>query len=192
MRLTDLPSDARVYELFARRPELFEPFTLFCERLMRGPSPLTPARRELIGAFVSALNACAYCRDVHAEAVRALGADPALVRALRDDPDGVDVEPDLRALLTLARKITETPQRVTDGDLAACRAAGCDEEAIHDAVVVTCLFNFMNRLVSAFGIEADAAYIAAAGPRLREHGYAASLAATSVAGRAAQDDAAKG
>jgi hypothetical protein len=75
----------------------------------------------------------------------------------------------------LARRVTEAAYRVTDADFEACRAAGWDDNAIHDAVVIVCLFNFMNRLVSAFDIQADAAYLAAAGPRLRDHGYAASL-----------------
>jgi hypothetical protein len=40
---------------------------------------------------------------------------------------------------------------------------------------VACLFNFMNRLVSTLGIEADPAYLAAAGPRIRDQGYSGSL-----------------
>jgi len=55
------------------------------------------------------------------------------------------------------------------------RPAGWDEDGIHDAIVVACLFNFMNRLVSTLGIEADAHYLAEAGPRIRDLGYGASL-----------------
>jgi uncharacterized peroxidase-related enzyme len=175
MRLRGLAPQAKVYDLFAHRPDIYEPFTIFCEKLMRGSSALTPGARELIGTFVSALNSCRYCHDVHAEAVRAYGIDPELIRALRDDPATAPIEARYRPLLALARRVTESAQRVTDGDFEACRAAGWDEGAIHDAVVVACLFNFMNRLVSAFDIEADAAYLAAAGPRLRDQGYAFSL-----------------
>ena len=57
---------------------------------------------------------------------------------------------------------------VADMDLAVA-------PAIHDAIVVACLFNFMNRFVSTLGIEADEVYLAAAGPRLRDEGYASSL-----------------
>lgn len=175
MRLQGFAPQAKVYELFARRPELFQPFTDFCEQLMRGPSPLTPGTRELIGSYVSALNSCPYCRDVHAEAVRAYGIDPDLIRQLRDDPGSAQIEARYQPLLALARRVTESAYRTTDADFDACRAAGWNDDAIHDVVLVVCLFNFMNRLVSAFDIEADAAYLAAAGPRLRDHGYAASL-----------------
>lgn len=176
MRLKGLAQDARVYELFAQHPDLFEPFTTFCERLMRGPSALSPAEREILGAYISSLNSCQYCRDVHTEVVRAYGIAPGVLQALCDDPTGGTLEPRLRALASLARRVTREPTRVTDADFDACRASGCDEAAIHDAIVVTCLFNFMNRLVSAVGIHADQAYLEAAGPRLRDHGYAVSLA----------------
>ena len=67
MRLKSLPDDAKVYEVFARRPDTFQPFVEACEKIMRGPSALSAADRELLGAFVSSLNACPYCHDVHNE-----------------------------------------------------------------------------------------------------------------------------
>ena len=36
----------------------------------------------------------------------------------------------------------------------------------------------MNRLVSSFGIEADDAYLAMSGPRIKDEGYTASLEKT--------------
>jgi hypothetical protein len=71
--------------------------------------------------------------------------------------------------------MTESAYRVTDADFEATRHAGWDDKAIMDAVVVVCLFNFMNRLVSTLGIEADEEYLAAAGPRIRDAGYKSSL-----------------
>jgi uncharacterized peroxidase-related enzyme len=186
MRLQGLAPDAKVYELFARRPELFEPFTQFCEQLMRGPSPLSPALRELLGSYVSSLNACRFCRDVHGEAVKAYGGEEALAHALLGDGGAVDSRH--QPLIALVQRVTEAAYKITDADFAACRAAGWSEDAIHDAIVVACLFNFMNRLVSAFDIRADAQYLTAAGPRLRDHGYAASLAATSATASRPQGD----
>ncbi len=176
MRLKGLAQNARVYDLFVQRPDLFEPFTTFCERLMRGPSALSAAEREFLGAYVSSLNSCQYCQDVHTEVVRAYGVAPDLVQTVHDDPNSPAIEPRLRALVGLARRVTLEATRVTDADFDACRANGCDEAAIHDAIVVTCLFNFMNRLVSSLDLVADQAYLDAAGPRLRDHGYTFSLA----------------
>ena len=178
MRLRGLAPDARVYELFAGRPDLYAPFTSFCEQLMRGPSTLSTGEREVLGAYVSALNSCQYCHDVHAQAVRAYGVAPEVLKALLDEAPGVD--PRLQALACLARRVTLEPTRITDADFERCRTSGCDEGSIHDAVVIACCFNFMNRLVSTFDIQADQAYLDAAGPRLRDHGYAFSLAQAQV------------
>ena len=174
-RLRSLPDDAKVYDVFSRRPEVFVPFTEACEQIIRGPSSLSPGQRELIGTYVSALNSCPYCHDVHNEAVKAYGIDGALAKQLRDDLDAADIDEKMKPLLRLLRKQTEAAFKVTDADFDAAYEAGWDDDGIQDAVVVTSLFNFMNRMVSTFGIESDAEYLAEAGVRLRDQGYAPSL-----------------
>lgn len=175
----NLAADGKVYDVFSMRPATFEPFTETCEQIMRGPSPLSPGQRELIGTFVSRLNSCPYCHDVHNEAVKAYGMNEALTRQLMDDPDSADIDDDFKVLLTLVRKVTEGAYRVSEIDYERMYAAGWGDDAIHDAIIVTCLFNFMNRLVSSFGIEADDAYLALAGKRIKNDGYVTSLAKAS-------------
>ena len=170
-----LADDVKVYDLFCKRPATFEPFIETCEQVMRGPSPLTPGQRELIGTYISRLNSCPYCHDVHNEAVKAYGFDGELTRKLTYDPDAADVDDEFRVLLEFVRKITEGAYRVSESDYERLYEAGWDDDAIHDAIVVTCLFNFMNRLVSSFGIEADEAYLALAGSRIKNDGYASSM-----------------
>ena len=173
--LKSLPDDTKVYDVFASRPAIYEPFTEACEQIMRGPSPLSRGDRELIGAFVSALNGCPYCHDVHTEAVQAYGIDAELARRLTEDIDTAAVEDRMKPLFALVRKTTEAAYRVTQADFEWAYEQGWNDDAIHDAIVVACLFNFMNRLVSTLGIEADEAYLAGAGPRIRDEGYASSL-----------------
>ncbi len=173
-----LAVDAKVYDVFSMRPAIFGPFTQSCEQIMRGPSPLSPGQRELIGAFVSRLNSCPYCHDVHNEAVKAYGIDVELTRQLQEDLESADVDDNFKVLLALVRKVTEGAYRVSESDYDRVYAAGWGDEAVHDAIIVTCLFNFMNRLVSSFGIEADDEYLALAGPRIKNDGYTSSLAKT--------------
>ncbi len=175
----NLAADGKVYDVFSMRPATFEPFTETCEQIMRGPSPLSPGQRELIGTFVSRLNSCPYCHDVHNEAVKAYGMNEALTRQLMDDPDSADIDDEFKVLLTLVRKVTEGAYRVSESDYEQMYAAGWGDDAIHDAIIVACLFNFMNRLVSSFGIEADDAYVALAGERIKNDGYVTSLAEAS-------------
>ena len=43
------------------RPETAGPLSELAEVLLRGPSTLTRAERELIGTYVSSENDCRYC-----------------------------------------------------------------------------------------------------------------------------------
>ncbi len=119
-RLKSLPDDAKVYDVFASRPALYEPFTETCEQIMRGPSALSRGERELIGAFVSALNSCPYCHDVHNEAVQAYGIDAELTRQLKHDIETVAVDNRMKPLFSLARKTTEGAWRVTQRGHQTC------------------------------------------------------------------------
>lgn len=57
----------------------------------------------------------------------------------------------LRELLSYAVKLTRAPAAVGEEDVAALRAAGLDDRAVHDAAAVTACFNFVNRV--ALGVE---------------------------------------
>jgi uncharacterized peroxidase-related enzyme len=140
--------------------------------LMRADSPLTPAQHELIAAYVSGLNACEYCFGVHAETARAFGLPEGAVEAMLGDLDAAPVEPRMRPLLAYARKLTLTPAQMTQDDADAVFAAGWSERALHDAVLTTCLFNFMNRLLEGHGCKGSQELFALRGPALMAAGYA--------------------
>jgi alkylhydroperoxidase family enzyme len=46
------------------RPEAAKPLSELAEVLLRGPSTLTQAERELIGTYVSSQNDCRYCQAI--------------------------------------------------------------------------------------------------------------------------------
>jgi hypothetical protein len=56
-----MPADATTKQVFTAHPDIYSHWVRVSEAILRGPSPLTPAQRELIGAYVSSLNACQYC-----------------------------------------------------------------------------------------------------------------------------------
>jgi hypothetical protein len=47
-----LPQDATTKQVFTAHPEIYSHWARVSEAILRGPSPLTPAQRELIGAYV--------------------------------------------------------------------------------------------------------------------------------------------
>lgn len=138
--------------------------------IMRGPSALSPGERELIAAFVSALNACRYCHGVHESTARAFGADPDLMERWVEG-DFADAPERLRPLLQLTRKLTLEQTKVTPGDIANALAQGWDERVVHDAINVVALFNFMNRYVHGHGLALADAVLTERGKLLMSDGY---------------------
>ena len=66
-----------------------------------------------------------------------------------------DLTPADRALLDYAMKLTRAPESMVAADVAALRAAGFDDRAIHDACAVTAYFAFVNRIADGLGVELE-------------------------------------
>lgn len=75
--------------------------------------------------------------------------------ALQDDYRGADLSLADRAMLDFAVKLTRAPSQMTEADVAALRAHGFDDAAIHDVVQITALFNYYNRLADGLGIDPE-------------------------------------
>jgi alkylhydroperoxidase family enzyme len=56
----------QIWHLFAFRPDMTIHLGRFTHALMHEPGPITPALRELIAAYTSRLNDCAFCMKSHA------------------------------------------------------------------------------------------------------------------------------
>ncbi len=165
--LKSLPERAQIFDVFASRPEVYEPFVQMVERVTRGESPLSRGERELIGAHVSALNSCPMCVDIHSAAAKAHGIDAGDVNAVDSASANAKFDP----ILALVGKLTQTPHKIVASDVQAVYDAGWNEAALHDAVVVACIAGFMNRFVFGLGIDSDDAYREAAGRAVEQRGY---------------------
>ena len=178
-----LPSQPSMtlFDAFKADPEIAHAVHALSEAVMRGPSPFTPAQREIVAALGSDLNGCHFCRDSHRATAVGLGvADAVLDRVLAGEtpPD----MPSLAPVLAYARKLTQAPARVTQADVDAILAAGWGEDAVRHTALVIGLFNLMNRWVEGLGIESDPQVVAAAGKLLSQRGYAAVAEMVETAG----------
>ncbi len=169
--LPSQPDDTTLLDVFHAFPEAARPLLQLHEVVLRGPSPLTVAERELIAAYVSGLNACTYCFGVHSVTAATFGVAEDTLVALLSDPESAPVDERMRPLLRYVAKLTMTPARVTAADAEAVLAAGWQERALHDAVSVCALFSFMNRYVDGLGVRAEQAYFQVSGERLARMGY---------------------
>lgn len=170
--LPSLPHDAKLLDVLRAHPETAGPLLDYHEAVMRGPSPLTVAERELVAAYVSGLNACGYCFGVHSVTAASFGIGEDTLTALLHDVDTADIDDRMRPLLRYVGKLTVSPSRVTPADARVVLDAGWEERALHDAVSVCALFNLMNRYVNGLGVTADEAYLEVSGRRLADGGYA--------------------
>jgi uncharacterized peroxidase-related enzyme len=144
------------------------------EALLRGPSSLSPAERELIAARVSSGNECHFCTQSHAAAARAhYGEAAEVVDRVLDDPGTAAISPKLKALLAIADKVRRDGRLVEAGDVERARAEGADDKAIHDTVLIAAAFCMFNRYVDGLGTWAprDPAAYVAMGARLAGRGY---------------------
>ena len=153
--LPSLPETAHLADLFGRYPETVAPLLEFHDRLLRADGSLSVGERELIAAYVSALNACQYCTGAHKVYAEVFGQDPALIDALLDDPETAPVDDRLRPVLAYVAKLNTLPSRLTRADAQAVFDAGWDERALYEAVQVCATFNMMNRIVEGTGINFD-------------------------------------
>ncbi len=118
---------------------------------MRGPSTLTLADRELIGARVSYLNDCHYCRDSHAAIAACHLGDDAVVASVVADPETADISSKMKALLAVAAKVQRGGGHVSASDIARARAEGATDLEIHDTVLIAAAFCMFNRYVDGLG-----------------------------------------
>jgi uncharacterized peroxidase-related enzyme len=59
------------------------------------------------------------------------------------------------ALCAFAEKLTLAPAAMNDADIAALRAMGFDDRAIHDATQVASYFNYINRIADTLDVELE-------------------------------------
>ncbi len=162
---------ATTREIILLNQEFFIPFLHANEILLRGPSEFSPGERELIGTYVSALNGCEYCYGGHAAAAELFGVEVGLIDKIIQNLDTAPINERLKPVLRFAGKLTKQPSRMVQADADAVFAAGWSERALHDAILVCCWFNFMNRCVDGHGIEAAPEMYAERGRRHVQMGY---------------------
>lgn len=133
------------------RPGLFgRSWLALVREVLRGPSEWTAAERELFAAFVSQLNRCAYCADIHSRLAAMGGAPPVELHALAAWREA-DFSGETKAVFGLLERATLWPEDLTSADVASVRSAGVSDAAIEDALYVAFVFNLVNRLADAFG-----------------------------------------
>lgn len=130
------------------RPETGKHLYELAQVLLRDPSPLSPAERELIATHVSAGNNCMFCMSSHAAAARELfGDQKPVVDCVIGGHDTDLLSDKMKALLNIAAKVRQNGILVTNEDVANARVHGANDRDIHDTVLIAATFAMFNRYV---------------------------------------------
>jgi len=155
------------------RPETGKPLYELAQVLLRGPSTLTEAERELIAAYVSHRNNCIFCAGSHAAAARCLyGDEKNTVDEVLNDMQRSGINDKLKSLLHIAGKVQILGREVKPEDIAAARDQGATDREIHDTVLIAAAFSMFNRYVDGLAsfTPTDPAVYEAMGERMK-NGY---------------------
>ena len=122
--------------------------------VMGEPAPLTPAQAEMLAVVVSATNGCGYCVSHHGPKL-ARHAGEAVARAVARDYRATNLAARDRVLLDAAVALTCEPSERTRADVERLREYGFDDATILKATEVAALYNLVNRVVQALGVELE-------------------------------------
>lgn len=141
--------------------------------LLRGPSTLTPAERELIATIVSYRNECRFCATAHTAAADVLLGESQTTEQIKLDIDTAEVSEKMKALLHIASLVQISGKAVTPEAIEAAKKQGATDLEIHDTVLIAALFCLYNRYVDglATATPTDPSFYTALGTRLRDNGY---------------------
>jgi uncharacterized peroxidase-related enzyme len=142
-----------ILKCFATHPPLLEQMLALACTLLFTESHLSRKVKEMIATYISALNACPYCLDSHASALRIQGGSDELLQALYNA--NLEFPPLIlkeRRMLDFVRKVTIESHKVSPADIDLMKSVGWDQQEIAEAVHIAALFACFNRVANAFGL----------------------------------------
>jgi uncharacterized peroxidase-related enzyme len=133
----------------AFRPETAKPLNELAEIMLRDDNnTLSRGERELIGAYVSSLNDCFFCQNVHgALAQHYLECDMQFIDMVKKDYRLTSISDKLKALLSIAGSVQKGGKYVTALQIEWARNQGATDREIHDTVLIAAAFCMYNRYV---------------------------------------------
>lgn len=142
----DLPG---IRGLMAYRPETEAPLNFLAETLLRDDNnSLSRGERELIASYVSYLNDCFFCQNVHgAMAGHYLGCNIEQIDRIKQDFKTAELDGKMKALLSIAASVQKGGKNVTSEQIAEARNHHATDVEIHDTVLIAAAFCMFNRYV---------------------------------------------
>ena len=148
--LPDLPG---IRGPMAFRPETAKPLNELAEILLRdNNNTLSRGERELIGTYVSSLNDCFFCQNVHgAMAGYYLNCDINEIDSVKREFQSTSLSPKMKSLLSIAASVQKSGKHVSKQQIEDAKNVGATDNEIHDTVLIAAAFCMFNRYVDGLG-----------------------------------------
>lgn len=159
--------------LLEYRRDSAEPIRELTQLLLRGPSSLSEAERELIATIVSFDNECVFCTTAHSTVTDMLYKDSSITEMVKKDIDSAPLSDKIKALLNIARLVTQSGRNVSEEAVQRAKSFGATDIEIHDTVLIAALFCLYNRYVDGLAthLPSNSNYFHDLAGRLTDKGY---------------------
>lgn len=141
--------------------------------LLRGPSSLTRAERELIATVVSAGNQCKFCTAAHTAAADILIGENNTSEMVKNDLPNAPVSDKMKVLLEIADRVRVSGKNVSDEIIQRAKDLEATDLEIHDTVLIAALFCLYNKYVDGLAsvTPANPDYYQTLGNKIVNNGY---------------------
>jgi uncharacterized peroxidase-related enzyme len=160
--------------LLAYYPTAAPPLTGLMQVMMRGDLGLNKGERELIAAFVSGLNKCAACENIHSVVAGHLfNIDLSVVETIKINFQAAPISLRLKSILSIADQVHRGGKYVTRDLVENAKSVGITDQEIHDTVLISALFCMYNRYLDGLGVQSTDTLdsLDARGQHIALHGY---------------------
>ncbi|HEV7665044.1 MAG TPA: peroxidase-related enzyme [Chloroflexota bacterium] len=118
------------------------------------PSGLSPIERQTAALVTSVLNETPHCSSGLVFKLHELGLEPTFLAAVQENPRAArSGDARLDGLVAYAVRLTLTPGRVTQEDVAALRAVGLEDLDILDLNNMVAYYCYTNRVANGLGLK---------------------------------------
>lgn len=145
-----------IHSLLAYHPAIAPVLTRLMQVMMRTKESLQPGERELIAAYISGLNQCTSCENIHSAVTCSLfDLNELELIAIKKDFNPATISPRLQAILSIVKKIQRGGTYVTTVDIDNAKSAGCTDLEIHDSILIAALFSMFNRYIDGLDLKSN-------------------------------------
>ncbi|MEP7321934.1 MAG: carboxymuconolactone decarboxylase [Saprospiraceae bacterium] len=142
--------------LLAYHPAIAPVLTGLMQVMMRTKEGLHPGERELIAAYISRLNQCYSCENIHsAVTCHLFDLNELELNTIKKDFNAAAISPRLKALLAIVKKTQQGGNYVTSREIENAKSAGCTDLEIHDSILIAALFSMFNRYIDGLDLKSN-------------------------------------